>query len=143
MNAGAFDRQLIRRHLLALDTAIVRLEPHATITLDVYLADQTLQWYVERGLLLCAQNILDVSVHLTASAGMDSPDYAGSIDALAFVGVLPGDFAREFRKLAAFRNVLVHAYLTTDPVIVHGVLTQRLPQMRAFAGHVQAYLDRA
>jgi uncharacterized protein YutE (UPF0331/DUF86 family) len=143
MNAGAFDAKLVRRHLLALDAAVSLLDPQATIDLDTYLSDRKLQWFVERGLQLCAQNVLDIAAHLTASAGVDSADYAQSIDGLGSLGVLPVEFAQELRRIAGLRNVLVHAYLKTDPTIVHDALTQKLPQLRAFASHVQAYLDRA
>ncbi|HEX5660109.1 MAG TPA: DUF86 domain-containing protein [Polyangiales bacterium] len=136
------DDQVVRRHLTSLDTALSRLEPHSTLELAAYLASPDLQWFVERGLLICAQNVLDLAVHITASAGLDSLTYASSIDGLASMGVLPRDFAADLRKLGGFRNALVHAYLSVDPSKVHGVLSHELPAMRAFARLVQAYLDR-
>jgi uncharacterized protein YutE (UPF0331/DUF86 family) len=140
MTSGSPDKLLLRRHLLALDGALTRLARHATVTSEAYLANPELQWAVERGLLICAQNVFDIAAHISAGAGLDSPDYAASIDALASLGVLPRAFASTLRPLAGFRNVLVHAYLTVDPLRVHEVLTQRLPELRAFAGHVEQYL---
>lgn len=140
MTSGTPDAQLLRRHLLALDAALTRLTRHASITKNAYLADPELQWAVERGLVICAQNGLDIAAHITASAGIDSGDYASSIDGLAPLGVLPAAFASQLRPLAEFRNVLVHAYLTVDPLQVHQVLTQRIPELRAFAAHIEHYL---
>lgn len=140
MSPGAIDRALVRRHLLALDAALTRLEPRSAIPLAAYLADGELQWAVERGLLVCAQNILDIAAHIAASAGRDSVDYASSIDALSALAVLPQPFAERLRPLAGFRNVLVHAYLNVDARIVHDVLTSKLPELRQFARYVEAYL---
>jgi uncharacterized protein YutE (UPF0331/DUF86 family) len=135
------DLTLLRRHLLALDQALSRLERRAGLSLDAYLADPELQWAVERGLLVCAQNVLDIASHLGASGGLDSADYTSSIDGLAQLGVVPAPFARALRPLAGFRNVLVHAYLTVDPERVHQVLTQELAQLRVFARHVEDFLS--
>jgi uncharacterized protein YutE (UPF0331/DUF86 family) len=140
MRPGVIDDTLLRRHLLALDQALTRLEPRASIAAEAYLAEGELQWAVERGLLVCAQNVLDIAAHIAAGAGRDSADYASSIDALSDLGVLPAPFAAQLRPLAGFRNVLVHAYLTVDPRIVHTVLTSKLPELRQFARYVEDYL---
>lgn len=136
MSPGAPDPLVLRRHLLALDDALNRLERHAGVDLDAYLSDLDLQWTVERGLLLCAQNLLDVAAHLSASAGVDSPDYTASIDAMGRLGLVPPDLARRLRPLAGFRNVLVHAYLAVDPGRVHEALTTKLSDLREFGAHV-------
>lgn len=140
MSPATPDQPLVRRHLLALDAALTRLEARSKLPLSEYLLAPELQWAVERGLLVCAQNVLDIAAHLSASAGVDSADYASSIDALATLGVLPPDFAQRLRPLAGFRNVLVHAYLAVDPARVHQALTQQLPELRRFAEHVERYL---
>jgi uncharacterized protein YutE (UPF0331/DUF86 family) len=140
MSPGAVDRALVRRHLFALDHALTRLEPRAALSLDVYLANAELQWAIERGLLVCAQNILDIAAHVAASAGRDSVDYASSIDSLSELGVLPRAFAQQLRPIAGFRNVLVHAYLTVDARLVHQVLTGKLPELRQFTHYVERYL---
>ena len=91
----------------------------------------------------CVQNCLDVATHLAAAAGRDVPDYATAIDRLAELGALPDDFARRFRGVAGFRNVLVHGYLDLDPALVHGVLNERLEDFRTFAAQVERYLESA
>ena len=58
MSPGKADPTLVRRHLLALDAALGRLERHAGISRDAYLADQDLQWAIERGLLVAGGLLL-------------------------------------------------------------------------------------
>jgi uncharacterized protein YutE (UPF0331/DUF86 family) len=141
MSPGEPDIAVVRRHLLALDTAMQRLRRHTGRPLADLRADPDTLWAIERGLQLCAQNALDIATHLTASAGRDTPDYASAIDALGELGVLPRDFARRFRGIAGFRNVLVHGYLAVDPGRLHELLNAGLDDFAAFAGHVERALS--
>ncbi len=139
MSPGQLDATLIRRHLAALDSAVQQLRRHSGRSLDA-LRDLDEAWAIERGLQICVQNCLDVATHLAAAAGRDVPDYATAVDRLAELGALPGDFARRFRGVAGFRNVLVHGYLEVDPGLVHRILNERLDDFEIFARHVEAHL---
>ena len=141
MSPGEFDGAVVRRHLLALDQALETLRMHQRRPLEALRADREERWIVERGLELCAQNVLDIATHIAASAGRDVPDYASSIDQLAALGVLPAEFAQRLRPLAGFRNVIVHGYLDIDLEIVHRLLNERLDDLAEFAGRVNRYLE--
>lgn len=141
MSPGGIDRSVVRRHLLALDTALATLDRHRGLTASELVADREKLWVVERGLQLCAQNALDAATHLAATAGRDVPDYASAIDRLAELGILPQDFAARFRAIAGFRNVLVHGYLEVDLRIVEAMLTTRLDDFREFARHIDTHLE--
>lgn len=143
MSPGQLDRALVRRHLMALDAAVQALRRHAGRPADLLRTDLDEAWIVERGLQLCAQNALDIATHLAASAGRDVPDYASAIDVLAQIGVVPAEFARRFRSIAGFRNVLVHGYLAVDPAILHRLLNDRLDDFVELAEQVEGYLSRA
>lgn len=140
MSPGLLDAQLVRRHLLALDAAVGNLRRHTGRPLEALTSDTDEAWAVERGLLLCAQNVLDVATHLAAAAGRDAPDYATAIDQLGVLGVLPAPFAARLRGIAGFRNLLVHGYLAVDLARVHQILNQHLADFDELAAHVQTYL---
>jgi len=142
MSPGQPDSVIVRRHLLALDAAVQRLRRHAGEPLTALVADTDSLWAIERGLQLCAQNALDIATHVAASAGHDVPDYASAVDRLGELGVLPDAFARRFRGVAGFRNVLVHGYLGVDPERVHELLNSGLDDFVAFGQHVESYLIR-
>lgn len=140
MSPGLIDAALVRRHLLALDTALRALRAHTGRPIEDLRSDIEEAWIVERGLQLCAQNCLDVATHLAASAGHDVPDYTSAIDLLLKMGVLSADFVRRFRGIAGFRNILVHGYLAVDPQILHTLLNQRLDDFIEFAARVEDHL---
>lgn len=136
MSPGQLDLEVVRRHLVALDTALRQLRRHQGRP-RAALDDTDVAWAVERGLQLCAQNALDIATHIVASRGRDVPDYASAIDALVDLGVVPRDFASRFRSVAGFRNVLVHGYLGVDLDRVHHLLNERLDDFVDFAAHVE------
>jgi uncharacterized protein YutE (UPF0331/DUF86 family) len=143
MSPGEADAAVVRRHLLALDTAVQRLRRHSGRPLAALVADPDAQWAVERGLHLCAQNALDIATHLAASGGRDASDYATAIDVLGELGVLPSKLAGRFRVVAGFRNILVHGYVGIDRGRIHDLLNSGPDDFIEFARHVEAYLDRA
>ncbi|MBM4320652.1 MAG: DUF86 domain-containing protein, partial [Deltaproteobacteria bacterium] len=69
-------------------------------------------------------------------------DYGGLFVTLAGAGVLPGDFADELRRMAGFRNILVHGYLQTDPRLVRGLLVQRVDDLVCFGDLAMRALER-
>jgi len=140
MSPGELDASVVRRHLLAIDQALQTLRKHRGRPVDVLKSDREECWVVERGLQLCTQNVLEVATHLAASAGRDVPDYATAIDQLADLAILPGEFAKRFRAVAGFRNVIVHGYLDVDLEIVHRLLNERLDDFAEFARRVNDYL---
>ena len=103
---------IMSRHTALPDT-IARLRRHQPISVERYLADEFLPWFIERGLERAASCVLDMGAHVLAILGQPVPDdYTAVIDALATAGVLTTEFARSFRAMAGFRNVLVHEYLS-------------------------------
>lgn len=142
MTAGQPDPLVIRRHLAALSEALANLRRHSGRTVEELRANSDLRWTVERGLQLCAQNVLDIATHVAAASGRDSPDYSVAIDRLAELRVLPGEFAATLRPIAGFRNVLVHGYTQVDLAVVVQVLAGRLGDFETFARHIETFLQR-
>jgi uncharacterized protein YutE (UPF0331/DUF86 family) len=141
MGPGEIDVQVIRRHLAALRESLGVLSARSGATVDELTSDTELLWVVERGLQLCAQNALDIATHIAASRGRDIPDYASAIDELARLDVLDHEFARQFRNVAGFRNVLVHGYLEVDLDLLRVLLHERLGDFESFAARVETYLE--
>jgi len=140
MSPGQPDPAVVRRHLLALDEAVQHLRRHAGRPLSLLQTDADERWAVERGLQLCAQNVLDIATHLAASAGRDAPDYATAIDVLGELGILPAEFAVRLRAIDGFRNVLVHGYLSVDVSRMHRLLNSGLDDFVDFARFIEAHV---
>ncbi len=125
-------------------------------TLDEYtrLLDRYRQWDIHRltedrivygGVLhylqLSAQIVLDVSAHLNAELELGrASDYREAVISLGEHGVLPPPFAQRIARLSGFRNILVHEYLTVDPVQVEDTLKHGLDDLKAFIVYVTDFL---
>jgi len=141
MSPGRTDPPVVWRHLAALREALTNLRRHSGATPGMLRADMDLRWTVEHGLQLCAQNAIDISTHLATAAGRDASDYTSAIDRLTDTGVLPAAFGARFRRIAGFRNVLVHDYVEVDLDVVARVLDENLDDFEEFARLVERHLD--
>ena len=59
------------------------------------------------------------------------------------MSVLPGAFGARFRRIAGFRNVLVHDYIEVDLAVVSRVLGENLDDFEEFARLVERHLDES
>jgi uncharacterized protein YutE (UPF0331/DUF86 family) len=110
---------------------------------DEYLEDAFVQDVVEHNLQIASQIVLDVSTHIIAEQGWETPDsYEQATLILARHGVIPQTLVGRLRGMAGFRNVLVHGYLEVDQGIVFTVATDHLGDYELFAQSVTAWLER-
>jgi len=56
--------------------------------------------------------------------------------------VLPQEFVERISGLTGFRNILVHEYLTVDPLKVHGVLQHGLEDLKKFIVYITDFLQQ-
>jgi uncharacterized protein YutE (UPF0331/DUF86 family) len=141
VSPGRADPAIARRHLAALGVALEELRRHQARPLEDLLGSIEESWIVLHGLQLCAQNALDLAVHVAAGAGREPADYRSAVLALAELGALEPTFARAFADVAGFRNLLVHGYLDVDLARVHALLNERLDDFATFARALERWLD--
>lgn len=138
------DVQTVVERLEALHTYITELDHYAQFSYDELAADFVKYRAAQHSLLLAAQAVLDIAVHIV-TADFDSrvQDYRQALESLGTVGVLPLEFAERLAPLASFRNILVHDYLVVDPRRAYDVLVQGRADLREFSRHISAYLQHA
>jgi uncharacterized protein YutE (UPF0331/DUF86 family) len=69
-------------------------------------------------------------------------DYREAILSLGKHGILPVEFTERMRGLTGFRNILVHEYLTVDPLKVQAALGDGLEDLKAFIVHITDFLEQ-
>ena len=139
MSPGRADAEVVSLHLAALRQAAAALRRHAGTSAAAFRADIERRWVVQRGLHICAQNVLDIAKHLAAAAGQAPQGYAEAIDCLGASGILPRAFANRFRGVAGFRNVLAHNSVDIDIDLdrVARFLSENLDDFEEFARHIE------
>lgn len=109
----------------------------ASFSLKQMQKDRDVQNMILHALLLSIQACIDIAHHLIANLGLPRPgSYRESFSILASHGYLDEQTGEVLQDLAAFRNVLVHAYWRLDLQRVYELLQTR-------DKHIEVFLERA
>jgi uncharacterized protein YutE (UPF0331/DUF86 family) len=128
------DFRVIQARLKKLDELYQDLERFRSLSLEEYRGNKDTQAIVERKLQVAIQACMDIANYLIAHRQLKVPDDERDLFAiLAEAGILSEELAHRMRGMINFRNILVHAYLEIDPVLVHKHLTERLRDFDNFA----------
>jgi uncharacterized protein YutE (UPF0331/DUF86 family) len=97
----------------------------------------SIKYYLQVSIESC----IDVAQHVIASEGFRPPnDYADTFTVLAERGILEQDFAERLRRMAKFRNRLVHLYGEIDNRQMLRVLGEDLGDFELFRERILAML---
>ena len=134
------DADLVRKRLAFIETCLRELaELSDSRRIEHDLRERR---FVEHTLQIAIKATLDVASHIVAIDRLGEPTTNQSLfQLLERAGWLTPELASELRAMAGFRNVLVHGYVTVDPVIVRDVLEGRLGDIEAFVASVRQRLD--
>jgi uncharacterized protein YutE (UPF0331/DUF86 family) len=133
----------ILERLHALDEYIRLLQPYRQWDVRRLTEDRIVYGGVLHYLQLAAQVVMDVSAHLQVELDLGHvTDYREAILGLGKHGVLPEEFVERMSGLTGFRNILVHEYLTVDPMKVHQVLQHGVEDLKEFIVYITDFLQR-
>jgi uncharacterized protein YutE (UPF0331/DUF86 family) len=136
------NRAILER-LHALDEYIRLLQPYREWDIRRLTEDRIIYGGMLHYLQLAAQVVMDVSAHLQVELDFGHvTDYREAILSLGKHGVLPEKFVERMSGLTGFRNILVHEYLTVDPMKVHQVLQHGLEDLKEFIVYITDFLQR-
>lgn len=114
----------LRRHLVHLR----ELRPRATT--QALETDLSLHNDVMFSLLMVCQLVIDIAGDLSAQRGERFEKYADAIRSLVRDSRFDADLVKELAKLAGFRNVVVHEYISVDYGRVMAALENLEPVQR-------------
>jgi len=96
---------------------------------------------VLREFQIAIEACLDIAAHIISEKGWKSPEkYRDIVDILVKNKIIPEDYGRIFKKIIAFRNIIVHEYLEVDLKIVYQNLN-KLNELREFAHYIENFLE--
>jgi uncharacterized protein YutE (UPF0331/DUF86 family) len=139
--------EVVRRRLRLLEGYLNKLRRQLADTdLVAFLADSDRQDIVERNLQLAIESVLDVGMHVIASAGWPPAEQFSDVFAiLARQGIIGVELEARLQGMAGFRNLLVHGYAQLDHAQVFEILESRLDDLqdlaRVYAGLVETDRD--
>ncbi len=134
------DPDLIKKKLAQIETNLRELRTLAS--LDALESDLREQRFIEHTLQLAIQAALDVASHIVSDERLGEPRTNRELfDLLAQAGWLEDELAETLRRMAGFRNILVHGYDTVNLKIVRDIVEHRLVDLEGFVAAVRARLS--
>ena len=134
------DPDLVKKKLAQIETNLRELRTLASI--DALGSDLREERFIEHTLQLAIQAALDVASHIVSDERLGEPRTNRELfDLLARAGWLDDELAETLRRMAGFRNVLVHGYATVNLEIVRDIVEHRLGDLERFVAAIRPRLS--
>jgi uncharacterized protein YutE (UPF0331/DUF86 family) len=133
------DTDLIAKKLAFVETCVRELREVARI--ELIEDDVRERRFIEHTLQIAIQAALDVASYIVSDERLGEPRTNGELfEILARNGWVSQDLSPTLRKMAGFRNVLVHGYATVDPELLRTVAGRHLDDLESYVAAIRARL---
>lgn len=137
----AVDINKIRNLLQDIQSNIKQLQNLAKLSLKQFKSDKKNYGLADHYLRRSLEGILTISTHLLSRLPSKTKDYQEVIKELARFKIVPQAFAERNRKLASYRNRLVHMYWEVSEEELHKVINDHLDDLDKFCQYFQKVLQ--
>jgi len=121
------DKILIMRKLTELEIYIKQMQEYSTITVKEYYRDWKMQRIIERTLQMMIELCVDIANHIIADKKYRVPtSYSDTFQVLEEEGLISKKQYKTMKRMAQFRNIIVHHYDKIDETILVNILRQNL-----------------
>jgi uncharacterized protein YutE (UPF0331/DUF86 family) len=135
------DATLILRKLSELDEYYQQAKEYDAITVAQYTGDWKIQRIIERTLQIMIETCVDIAGHIISEKGFRIPkSYSDAFLVLKENNILSDELYSSARKMAKFRNIVVHHYDKVDADIVVAILRNNLDDFINYRDAVVSFL---
>ena len=135
------DATLILRKLSELDEYYQQAKEYDAITVAQYTGDWKIQRIIERTLQMMIETCVDIAGHIISEKGFRIPiSYSDAFLVLKENNILTDELYSSARKMAKFRNIVVHHYDKVDADIVVAILRKYLDDFLSYRDAVVSFL---
>lgn len=137
------NNELIMNRIAVIREDVNRLKLIQEMSLEGFKKDPDNYAIAEHHLRRTCEAVLDMGRHIIAKSSFrKATDYTEIIDILSENKVIPSEFAEEFRKMAGFRNRLVHVYWEVTPEELYQVIKDNLDNFVKFYEYILKYTKK-
>jgi len=135
------DREIITEKIKFLAEYIADLEEEHNVSLNEFISNKMLRRYVERTFQMAIECCLDIGSHIISSERLREPeDNKDIFIVLVENKYLPVNDLENLKKMAQFRNLVVHSYARIDPEILYSILQNSVIDLKKFARNIKEKL---
>jgi uncharacterized protein YutE (UPF0331/DUF86 family) len=137
------DVEVVRDREARVRRYVADLREMSAISERAFFANRERQYAVLHALHLAIEASVDIATHVCAADDLGVPaSYAEAFDLLEKGRVLETALAADLRRMARFRNRIVHFYGTIDLAVVYRLLQERLGDFDRYLAAIERYLQR-
>ena len=131
MNPGLLSYRVVADRLGWLDTMLTEIERLPLESYDAFTAENRNVWAAESCLRRALEALLDLGRHIAAKGfGLGVSEYEEIAQRLHELGILDENNAQIMRKMAGYRNRLVHFYHEVSTQELYDVCSKHLDEVR-------------
>lgn len=137
------DRGRIQQLTGIINDALHKLRELGKIPKDAFLKDFRNTESAKYLFVKVTEAAIDICNHLASTQGGRAPkDYADCFAVLEELAVISSDLGRRLKRMARFRNLIVHLYWQVDDVKVYEIIQKDLGDLEEYQRQIAAYLRR-
>lgn len=136
-----FSPERIRKMVSSMRVAVRQLSDLSGLEEKNFLDDSHKIASAKYNFIIAIEAAIDMGNHIISQNGFRAPeDYADTFSVLGEYGVVSDEFAKELRKMARFRNRLVHIYWEVDDKQVYNIMRANLGDFKTFLNSISSFL---
>jgi uncharacterized protein YutE (UPF0331/DUF86 family) len=133
------DAELVEKKLSFIESCVSDLRRLAA--LERLQSDLREQRFVLYTLQIAIQAALDAASHMVSDARLGEPNSNAELFMLLQrAGIMPAELTGKLTRMAGFRNIVVHAYVSIDMQTVARIVEHDLGDLEEFAAAVRRHL---
>jgi uncharacterized protein YutE (UPF0331/DUF86 family) len=123
----------IRQIMGEINAALHKLDRYSEISEKEFLSSSEKIDSAKYNLIVAIEGAIDICNSVVARAGGRAPrDHADCFAILGELGLLPGQYIDRLKRMAKFRNLLVHLYWKVDDRKVYSILREDVPDIKEY-----------
>ncbi len=136
------DQDVIRSKLRFLREYLQDLAECRDITIEEYVRKKKDQRFIERTLHLACECCIDIAAHVISRNNLRPPKDNKDVFLILHENEIISESVQSaMKKMAMFRNIVVHDYARIDPEIVVGILHRDVEDFNRFAAEILDYIE--
>ena len=137
------DAEIVRDRESRIRRYVADLRDISAISDAAFLENRERQYAVLHALQLAIEAAVEIATHICAADNLGMPSsYAEAFDLLENARVVDRALADDLRRMARFRNRIVHFYAQIDLGLVYRLLQDRLRDFDRYLVAIEQYLNR-
>lgn len=136
------DIETVKSQISLIRSYLKDLKVLSQIELADFKNNRERQLAVMHALQLAIEGCLNIGAHIISADELGAPkDYTDIYELLAKADVINADFADKMKKMARFRNRLVHLYWDIDLKQLYNILKNNLTDFDEYLKAISTYLS--